>query len=59
MFGTAGGIIGPYLTGVLVGETGGFSLAIGLLASLLVLVLAAIGFDPSGRAGSRAVSPSV
>ena len=50
MFGTAGGVIGPYIMGVLVGETGGFSLAIGLLASLLVLVLAAIGFDRAGRA---------
>jgi ACS family tartrate transporter-like MFS transporter len=58
MFGTAGGIVGPYLTGLLVGETGSFSLAIGLLASLLVLVLAAIGFDPSGRAASRAGSHS-
>jgi len=50
MFGTAGGIIGPYLTGFLVGTTGGYSLAIGLLASLLVLVLAVIGIDRSGRA---------
>ena len=39
MFGTAGGIIGPWLTGALVAESGGFSLAIGLLASLLVVVL--------------------
>ncbi|MEN7535629.1 MFS transporter [Aurantiacibacter flavus] len=39
MFGTAGGIIGPWLTGVLVASEGNFSLAIALLASLLVLAL--------------------
>lgn len=62
MFGTAGGVIGPYVTGVLVGETGGFSLAITVLASLMILVLPVVGFDPSGRAarqtrGSSAASP--
>jgi len=54
MFGTAGGIVGPYLTGLAVGWTGSFSLAIGLLASLLILVQGAIGFDRSGRATSGA-----
>src|SRR5690606_38670306 len=37
MFGTAGGIVGPWLTGALVASTGNFSLAIALLASLLVV----------------------
>ncbi len=49
MFGTAGGIIGPWLTGVLVESSGNFSLAIGALASLLVIALFVIGFDRSGR----------
>ncbi len=56
MFGTAGGIIGPWLTGALVESTGNFSLAIGVLAALLVVALAVIGFDPSGRAARRASS---
>ncbi len=56
MFGTAGGIIGPWLTGALVESTGNFSLAIGLLAALLVVALAVIGFDPSGRTARRASS---
>lgn len=51
MFGTAGGIVGPALTGFLLGATGDFSLAIGLLASLLVLALPMIAW----RAGSRAM----
>jgi len=50
MFGTAGGIIGPWLTGALVEASGSFSLAIGILASLLVLALFVIGFDPARRA---------
>lgn len=54
MFGTAGGIVGPWLTGALVENTGNFSLAIGVLAALLVVALAVIGFDPSGRARARA-----
>ena len=49
MFGTAGGIIGPWLTGALVEANGGFSLAIGLLASLLVVVVLVIVPDPTGR----------
>jgi ACS family tartrate transporter-like MFS transporter len=53
MFGTAGGIIGPWLTGALVEHSGSFSLAIGLLASLLLVALLVIGFDRSGRAGTR------
>ncbi len=52
MFGTAGGIIGPWLTGALVEESGGFSVAIGLLASLLIAVLFVIGPDPKGRSRS-------
>ena len=39
MAGTAGGIVGPYLTGALVGRSGNFSLAITLLASLLILAV--------------------
>lgn len=54
MFGTAGGILGPYLTGVFVGETGGFSLAISLLAFFMILVLPAVGFDPARRAARPA-----
>ena len=49
MFGTAGGIIGPWLTGALLARSGNFSLAIGVLASLLVLVLFLISFDRAGR----------
>ena len=49
MFGTAGGIVGPWLTGALVGASGGFSLAIGLLASLLIAALFVIVPDRSGR----------
>ena len=49
MFGTMGGIVGPWLTGALVGASGGFSLAIGLLASLLIVALLVIGPDRAGR----------
>lgn len=49
MFGTAGGIVGPLLVGVLVGSGGGFSLAIAALASLLVLVPLVVGIDRIGR----------
>jgi ACS family tartrate transporter-like MFS transporter len=49
MFGTMGGIVGPWLTGALVGASGGFSLAIGLLASLLIVALFVIGPDRAGR----------
>jgi ACS family tartrate transporter-like MFS transporter len=52
MFGTAGGVIGPWLTGALLVQTGSFSVAIGLLASLLIAVVFVIGFDRSGRARS-------
>jgi ACS family tartrate transporter-like MFS transporter len=41
MFGTAGGIIGPWLLGVLVQGSGNFTLGVGVLAALL-LVAAAI-----------------
>ena len=47
MFGTAGGIIGPWLTGALVAASGSFSVAIGVLASLLILALPAIAFRAS------------
>lgn len=50
MFGTAGGILGPWLVGVLVGTSGGFSLAIAVLASMLVVAPLVLGFDRSGRA---------
>jgi ACS family tartrate transporter-like MFS transporter len=44
MFGTTGGIIGPWLTGALVENSGNFSLAIAVLASLLVIALPVIAF---------------
>jgi ACS family tartrate transporter-like MFS transporter len=50
MFGTAGGIVGPWLTGVLVAGSGGFPLAIGLLASLLVAALPVLALKPGARA---------
>jgi MFS-type transporter involved in bile tolerance (Atg22 family) len=49
MFGTAGGIAGPWLVGVLVGSTGNFSLAVAVLASLLIVAPLAVSFDRSGR----------
>ena len=58
MFGSAGGIIGPWLTGLLVERTGNFSLAIGVLASLLVLALAVIAIDPADRARRRTAAPA-
>lgn len=54
MFGTAGGVIGPWLTGALVASSGNFALAIGLLASLLVLALPMLAIDRAGRAASVA-----
>jgi MFS transporter, ACS family, tartrate transporter len=51
MFGTAGGIVGPWLTGALVAGTGSFSVAIGVLASLLILALPTIALRPSRRSG--------
>lgn len=51
IFGTAGGVIGPWLTGALVASTGGFAAAIGLLAALLVLALPVLAIDRAGRAG--------
>jgi ACS family tartrate transporter-like MFS transporter len=56
MFGTAGGIIGPWLTGALVTGRGGFALAIGLLASLLIIALPVIASDRSGRAKARSLA---
>nr|WP_166179598.1 MFS transporter [Altererythrobacter segetis] len=52
MFGTAGGVIGPWLTGVLVAGRGGFPLAIGLLASLLILALPVIALAPGRRSAN-------
>jgi ACS family tartrate transporter-like MFS transporter len=54
MFGAAGGIIGPSVTGVLVAHGGGYSTAIAVLATLLVVALFIIGFDPSGRSRRQA-----
>jgi ACS family tartrate transporter-like MFS transporter len=56
MFGTAGGVIGPWMTGVLVSARGGFPLAIGLLASLLIAALPVIVPDRSGRSRGRALT---
>ena len=53
MFGTAGGIIGPWLTGLLVAATDSFSLAIAVLASLLILALPVIALRAG--AGRKAV----
>lgn len=50
MFGTAGGIVGPWLTGALVASTGNFSLAIALLASLLVVALPVIAAGARSKA---------
>ena len=52
MFGTAGGVIGPLLTGALVAHSGNFALAIALLAMLLVLALPMLAFDRSLRAAN-------
>ena len=42
MFGTAGGIVGPMLTGAIVVRTGSFAPAIAVLAALLILSAAAL-----------------
>jgi ACS family tartrate transporter-like MFS transporter len=44
MFGTTGGIVGPWLTGALVEASGNFSIPIAILASLLILALPVIAF---------------
>ena len=49
MFGTLGGIVGPWLVGVLLDITGDFSLAVGVLASLLVIAPLTLSLDQSGR----------
>jgi MFS transporter, ACS family, tartrate transporter len=49
MFGTAGGILGPWLVGAMVGSSGSFSLAIAVLASMLVIAPLVVGFDRAGR----------
>ncbi|MEO6152711.1 MAG: MFS transporter, partial [Croceibacterium sp.] len=49
MFGTAGGVIGPWVTGTLLARSGSFSLAIGILASLLIAALVVIVPDRAGR----------
>jgi len=56
MFGTAGGIVGPWLTGALVAGTGSFSLAIGVLASLLIVALPVIALRPSVRGRTSRVA---
>lgn len=56
MFGTAGGVVGPWLTGFLVGESGSFSTAIAVLAGLLVASLFVIGFDRGGRVPALATT---
>ncbi|HSG34866.1 MAG TPA: MFS transporter, partial [Sphingomonadaceae bacterium] len=55
MFGTAGGIIGPWLTGVLVESSGSFSLAIAVLASLLIIALPVIALSPPRTASNLSV----
>lgn len=42
MFGTAGGIVGPLLTGAIVARSGSFAPAIAVLAALLILSAAAL-----------------
>jgi ACS family tartrate transporter-like MFS transporter len=53
MFGTAGGIIGPWLTGVLIQASGSFSLAIALLALLLIAALLVMVPGRAAQARSR------
>jgi ACS family tartrate transporter-like MFS transporter len=57
MAGTAGGIIGPYLTGALLARSGSFSLAIALLASLLIIVLLILA--PFNRKKRDAIADTV
>ncbi|MCP5144638.1 MAG: MFS transporter [Gammaproteobacteria bacterium] len=49
MFGTAGGVVGPSLTGQILQRTGSFAPAIAVLALLLVMALFVIVFDRTGR----------
>jgi ACS family tartrate transporter-like MFS transporter len=49
MFGTAGGIVGPWLTGALLTATASFSLAIAALAALLILALPVLALRPRIR----------
>jgi ACS family tartrate transporter-like MFS transporter len=53
MFGTAGGIIGPWLTGALLAGTGSFSIAIALLAAMLIAALPVIAFRLPDKAAPR------
>jgi len=53
MFGTLGGVIGPWLVGVLLAFSGDFSLAVGVLASLLVIAPLTLALDRSGRGKPR------
>jgi len=57
MFGTAGGVVGPWLTGVVVAGSGGFPLAIALLASLLVAALPVLALNPGARGKAGPVTP--
>lgn len=49
MFGTAGGVIGPWVVGVVIGNGGSFSLAIAVLAPLMVIAPLFLSFDRAGR----------
>jgi ACS family tartrate transporter-like MFS transporter len=49
MAGTAGGIVGPWLIGEILSKGGTFSLAIAMLAALLVISLFVIAYDQFGR----------
>jgi len=55
MFGTAGGIVGPLLTGEILSRTGSFAPAIAILAALLILSLFVLILDGSGRGRRPAV----
>lgn len=57
MFGTVGGIVGPWLTGLVVAGSGGFPLAIALLASLLVAAFPALAFKPGARGKAGPAAP--
>ncbi len=53
MFGTAGGIVGPWLIGFMLNRTGSFGMAIAILAALLVLALFTIAYDQFGNSKSN------
>lgn len=49
MFGTMGGIVGPWMIGEILKRTGSFSMAIAILAGLLVLALFVIAYEQLKR----------